>query len=118
MAPSAHDPSKKEPTIMATTDIAPKTDPSYKKISEHFLNNPDEFADAFAKAWFKLLHRDMGPKSNYMGPEVPEEDLIWQDPIPAGTTDYDVASVREKFKLVVSRFKKWLKQLLGKCINL
>ena len=64
---------------MATTDIALKTDPSYKKISEHFLNNPDEFADAFAKAWFKLLHRDMGPKSNYMGPEVPEEDLIWQD---------------------------------------
>ena len=98
MAPSAHDPSKKEPTIMATTDIALKTDPSYKKISEHFLNNPDEFADAFAKAWFKLLHRDMGPKSNYMGPEVPEEDLIWQDPIPAGTTDYDVASVKEKIQ--------------------
>ena len=98
MAPSAHDPSKKEPTIMATTDIALKTDPSYKKISEHFLNNPDEFADAFAKAWFKLLHRDMGPKSNYMGPEVPEEDLIWQDPIPAGTTDYDVASVKEKLQ--------------------
>ena len=99
MAPSAHDPSKKEPTIMATTDIALKTDPSYKKISEHFLNNPDEFADAFAKAWFKLLHRDMGPKSNYMGPEVPEEDLIWQDPIPAGTTDYDVASVKEKLQV-------------------
>ena len=98
MAPSAHDPSKKEPTIMATTDIALKTDPSYKKISEHFLNNPDEFADAFAKAWFKLLHRDMGPKSNYMGPEVPEEDLIWQDPIPAGTTDYDIASVKEKLQ--------------------
>ena len=71
MAPSAHDPSKKEPTIMATTDIALKTDPSYKKISEHFLNNPDEFADVI-EAWFKLLHRDMGPKSNYMGPEVPE----------------------------------------------
>jgi catalase-peroxidase len=98
MAPSAHDPSKKEPTIMATTDIALKTDPSYKKISEHFLNNPDEFADAFAEAWFKLLHRDMGPKSNYMGPEVPEEDLIWQDPIPAGTSDYDVDAVREKLQ--------------------
>ena len=98
MAPSAHDPSKKEPTIMATTDIALKTDPSYKKISEHFLNNPDEFADAFAEAWFKLLHRDMGPKSNYMGPEVPEEDLIWQEPIPAGTTDYDVDAVREKLQ--------------------
>ena len=98
MAPSAHDPSKKEPTIMATTDIALKPDPSYKKISEHFLNNPDEFADAFAEAWFKLLHRDMGPKSNYMGPEVPEEDLIWQDPIPAGTSDYDVDAVREKLQ--------------------
>ena len=98
MAPSAHDLSKKEPTIMATTDIALKTDPSYKKISEHFLNNPDEFADAFAEAWFKLLHRDMGPKSNYMGPEVPEEDLIWQDPIPAGTSDYDVDAVREKLQ--------------------
>ena len=98
MAPSAHDPSKKEPTIMATTDIAMKTDPSYKKISEHFLNNPDEFADAFAKAWFKLLHRDMGPKSNYMGPEVPEEDLIWQDPIADGSTDYDVASVKSKLE--------------------
>ena len=98
MAPSAHDPSKKEPTIMATTDIAMKTDPSYKKISEHFLNNPDEFADAFAEAWFKLLHRDMGPKSNYMGPEVPEEDLIWQDPITDGSTDYDVASVKSKLE--------------------
>ena len=98
MAPSAHDPSKKEPTIMATTDIALKTDPSYKKISEHFLNNPDEFADAFAEAWFKLLHRDMGPKSNYMGPEVPKEDLIWQDPIPVGTSDYDVDAVKEKLK--------------------
>ncbi len=98
MAPSAHDPSKKEPTIMATTDIAMKTDPSYKKISEHFLNNPDEFADAFAEAWFKLLHRDMGPKSNYMGPEVPEEDLIWQDPISDGSTDYDVASVKSKLE--------------------
>ncbi len=98
MAPSAHDPSKKEPTIMATTDIAMKTDPSYKKISEHFLNNPDEFADAFAEAWFKLLHRDMGPKSNYMGPEVPEEDLIWQDPIADGSADYDVASVKSKLE--------------------
>ena len=98
MAPSAHDPSKKEPTIMATTDIAMKTDPSYKKISEHFLNNPDEFADAFAKAWFKLLHRDMGPKSNYMGPEVPEEDLIWQDPINDGSTDYDIVSVKSKIE--------------------
>ena len=96
MAPDAHDPSKKVPTIMATTDIALKEDPSYKEISKRFHENPDEFADAFAKAWFKLLHRDMGPKSNYIGPEVPEEDLIWQDPIPAGNTDYDVAAVKEK----------------------
>ena len=96
MAPDAHDPSKKVPTIMATTDIALKEDPSYKEISKRFHENPDEFADAFAKAWFKLLHRDMGPKSNYIGPEVPEEDLIWQDPIPSGNTDYDVAAVKEK----------------------
>ncbi len=96
MAPDAHDPSKKVPTIMATTDIALKEDPSYKEISKRFHENPDEFADAFAKAWFKLLHRDMGPKSNYIGPEVPEEDLIWQDPIPAGNRDYDVAAVKEK----------------------
>ena len=96
MAPDAHDPSKKVPTIMATTDIALKEDPSYKEISKRFHENPDEFADAFAKAWFKLLHRDMGPKSNYIGPEVPEEDLIWQDPIPTGNSDYDVAAVKEK----------------------
>ena len=96
MAPDAHDPSKKVPTIMATTDIALKEDPSYKKISKRFHENPDEFADAFAKAWFKLLHRDMGPKSNYIGPEVPKEDLIWQDPIPAGNSDYDIAAVKEK----------------------
>ena len=96
MAPDAHDPTKKVPTIMATTDIALKEDPSYKEISKRFHENPDEFADAFAKAWFKLLHRDMGPKSNYIGPEVPEEDLIWQDPLPAGNTDYDVAAVKEK----------------------
>ena len=96
MAPDAHDPSKKVPTIMATTDIALKEDPSYKEISKRFHENPDEFADAFAEAWFKLLHRDMGPKSNYIGPEVPEEDLIWQDPIPAGNTDFDIAAVKEK----------------------
>ena len=96
MAPDAHDPSKKVPTIMATTDIALKEDPSYKEISKRFHENPDEFADAFAEAWFKLLHRDMGPKSNYIGPEVPEEDLIWQDPIPAGNNDYDVAAVKER----------------------
>ena len=96
MAPDAHDPSKKVPTMMATTDIALKEDPIYKVISKRFHENPEEFADAFARAWFKLLHRDMGPKSRYMGPEAPDEELIWQDPVPAGNADYDIASVKEK----------------------
>ena len=81
--PDAHDPEKKHAPFMLTTDLALRMDPSYGKISRHFLENPDEFADAFARAWFKLTHRDMGPKSRYLGPEVPEEDLLWQDPIPA-----------------------------------
>ncbi|NBC82554.1 MAG: catalase/peroxidase HPI [Bacteroidetes bacterium] len=80
--PDAHDPSKKNAPIMLTTDLALKVDPAYEKISKHFYENPEEFADAFARAWFKLVHRDMGPKVRYLGPEVPEEDLIWQDPIP------------------------------------
>ncbi|WP_209328764.1 catalase/peroxidase HPI [Lunatimonas salinarum] len=83
--PDAHDKSKRHTPIMFTTDIALKMDPEYEKVARHFLDNPDEFADAFAKAWFKLTHRDMGPKSRYLGPEVPEEDLIWQDPVPAVT---------------------------------
>ncbi|MBN1407590.1 MAG: catalase/peroxidase HPI [Calditrichaceae bacterium] len=82
MAPAAHDPSKKVPTMMTTADMAMRMDPIYEKISRRFHKNPEEFADAFARAWFKLTHRDMGPKSRYMGPEVPKEDLIWQDPIP------------------------------------
>lgn len=80
--PDAHDPDKKNPPMMLTTDVALKVDPEYRKISKRFYENPDEFADAFARAWFKLVHRDMGPKSRYLGPEVPEEDLLWQDPIP------------------------------------
>lgn len=80
--PDAHDPSKKNAPVMLTTDLALKEDPEYGKISRRYYENPDEFADMFARAWFKLLHRDMGPKSRYLGPEVPEEDLIWQDPIP------------------------------------
>ncbi len=68
---------------MLTTDLSMRFDPEYEKVSRHFYENPEEFADAFAKAWFKLTHRDMGPKSRYLGPEVPAEDLIWQDPIPA-----------------------------------
>ncbi|MDF2157177.1 catalase/peroxidase HPI [Algoriphagus sp. CAU 1675] len=85
--PDAHDSSKRHTPIMFTTDIALKTDPSYEKIARHFLDNPDEFADAFARAWYKLTHRDMGPKSRYLGSEVPAEDLIWQDPIPAVNHD-------------------------------
>ncbi|MFK7852067.1 MAG: catalase/peroxidase HPI [Akkermansiaceae bacterium] len=81
--PDAHDPSKKQKPTMLTTDIALRVDPEYERISRRFLENPDEFADAFARAWFKLTHRDMGPKSRYIGPEVPKEDLIWQDPVPA-----------------------------------
>ncbi|MCU0326205.1 MAG: catalase/peroxidase HPI [Spirosomaceae bacterium] len=81
--PDAHDPSKRHAPIMFTTDLALRMDPAYEKISRRFFENPDEFADAFARAWFKLTHRDMGPKSLYLGPEVPAEDLIWQDPIPA-----------------------------------
>lgn len=83
--PDAHDPNKRHAPIMFTTDIALKMDPAYEKVSRHFHDNPDEFADAFAKAWFKLTHRDMGPKSRYLGPEVPAEDLIWQDPVPAAS---------------------------------
>ncbi|MDZ4320951.1 MAG: catalase/peroxidase HPI [Phenylobacterium sp.] len=82
MAPGAHDPSKRLPTMMTTADMAMKMDPKYREISERFRANPDQFADAFARAWFKLCHRDMGPKARYFGPEVPAEDLIWQDPIP------------------------------------
>jgi catalase-peroxidase len=81
--PHAHDPSKKIAPNMLTTDLSLRFDPIYEPISRRFLANPDQFADAFARAWFKLMHRDMGPKSRYLGPEVPKEDLIWQDPIPA-----------------------------------
>jgi len=83
MIPDAHDPSKKYPPMMTTADLALRFDPVYEKIARRFLANPDQFADAFARAWFKLTHRDMGPKTRYLGPEVPAEDLIWQDPIPA-----------------------------------
>jgi catalase-peroxidase len=81
--PDAHDPAKSHAPFMLTTDLALKMDPAYEPISRHFYENPDEFADAFARAWFKLTHRDMGPISRYLGPEVPQEELIWQDPVPA-----------------------------------
>jgi catalase-peroxidase len=100
MIPDAHDPSKKHPPMMTTADLSLRFDPIYEPISRRFHENPEAFADAFAKAWFKLTHRDMGPKSLYLGPEVPEEDLIWQDPIP--TVDHplvdekDIADLKEK----------------------
>jgi catalase-peroxidase len=81
--PDAHDPSKRHAPAMLTTDLALRFDPVYEKISRRFYENPDQFADAFARAWFKLTHRDMGPRSRYLGPEVPAEELIWQDPVPA-----------------------------------
>jgi catalase-peroxidase len=95
MAPDAADSSKKVPTMMTTADMSMREDPAYRKISKRFHENPEEFADAFARAWFKLLHRDMGPKGRYLGPEVPNEELIWQDPIPAGNTDYDLGIVKQ-----------------------
>ncbi len=82
MVVDAHDPGKKHPPVMTTADLSLRFDPAYEKISRHFAAHPDEFADAYARAWFKLTHRDMGPKSLYLGPEVPAEDLIWQDPVP------------------------------------
>ena len=96
LAPDAEDASKKVPTMMTTADMALREDPSYREISKRFHENPDEFADAFARAWFKLLHRDMGPKVRYMGPEVPDEELILQDPVPSGSSDYDVDLVKSK----------------------
>ena len=96
LAPDAEDASINVPTMMTTADMALREDPIYKKISKRFHENPDEFADAFARAWFKLLHRDMGPRIRYMGPEAPEEELIWQDPVPVGNTDYDVDAVKAR----------------------
>ena len=100
LIPDAHDPSKVAPPMMTTADMSLRFDPAYEKISRRFYENPDQFADAFARAWFKLLHRDMGPKSRYLGPEVPEEDLIWQDPIPAVDhrliNDKDVKNLKDE----------------------
>ncbi len=98
LVPDAHDPEKRHAPFMLTTDIALREDPIYERISRRFYENPDEFADAFARAWFKLTHRDMGPVSLYLGPEVPSEELIWQDPIPAVTheliNDQDIAHLK------------------------
>ena len=98
--PDAHDPNKKQQPGMLTTDVALRVDPVYEKISRDFYEHPEKFADAFARAWFKLTHRDMGPKARYMGPEVPKEDLIWQDPVPfpdyAPIDEADIKSLKEK----------------------
>ncbi len=90
------DPSVRRNPIMTDADMAMKVDPIYNEICQKFMADPEYFADTFARAWFKLTHRDMGPKANYYGPNVPDEDLIWQDPIPAGSTDYDVEAVKAK----------------------
>ncbi|RIK81456.1 MAG: catalase/peroxidase HPI [Planctomycetota bacterium] len=98
--PAAHDPSKRVAPMMLTTDLALRFDAAYEKIARRFLENPDQFADAFARAWFKLTHRDMGPRARYLGPEVPAEALVWQDPIPAVNhplvDDRDVAALKSK----------------------
>ncbi len=100
LVPDAHDASRKHAPMMLTTDLALRMDPAYEKISRRFYENPDEFAKAFAKAWFKLTHRDMGPKSRYLGSEVPAEDLIWQDPVPAATKPLidanDISTLKSK----------------------
>src|SRR4029079_15356888 len=111
MAPAAHDPSKRVPTMMTTADMALREDPELRKISEKFRNDHEAFKDAFARAWFKLTHRDMGPKVRYLGPEVPAEDLIWQDPIPTGTkpSDAEVEAIKAKIAnsgLTVSQLVK------------
>ncbi len=96
MPVDVEDPSIRRNPIMTDADMAMKMDPEYRKISERFHKDPKAFSDAFARAWFKLTHRDMGPKARYIGPDVPKEDLIWQDPVPAGRSDYDVAAVKAK----------------------
>src|SRR5688572_4268575 len=98
MAPAAHDPSKRVPTMMTTADMALREDPEFRVISEKFRRDHEAFKDAFARAWFKLTHRDMGPKARYLGPEVPDEDLIWQDPVPSGAmpSDGDISAFRSR----------------------
>ena len=100
LVPDAHDPARRHAPMMLTTDLALRVDPAYEKISRHFYENPEEFADAFARAWFKLTHRDMGPRARYLGSEVPAETLIWQDPIPEVTHELinaqDIAALKTK----------------------
>ena len=98
LAPDAEDSSIKVETMMTTADMAMIRDPEYRKISKHFHENPNAFADAFSRAWFKLLHRDMGPKARYLGPDVPSEELIWQDPVPKGNSNYDIKPIKSAIK--------------------
>ena len=108
LVPDAHDPSKRHAPIMLTTDLSLKFDPSYREISKRFQENPDEFALAFAKAWFKLTHRDMGPRARYIGASVPEEELLWQDPIPAA--DHALIDARDIANFKVAHPRLRLKQ--------
>jgi catalase-peroxidase len=101
------DPSIRRNPIMTDADMAMKMDPAYRKISERFHKDPAYFSEVFARAWFKLTHRDMGPKARYIGPDVPKEDLIWQDPVPAGRTDYDVAPSRRASPPAACRSATW-----------
>jgi len=96
MPVDATDPSVRRMPIMTDADMAMKMDPKYRAICERFMADPDYFSDTFARAWFKLTHRDLGPRERYIGPEAPTEDLIWQDPVPAGSTSYDVNAVKAK----------------------
>src|SRR6202023_3592097 len=95
--PDAHDPSKRHAPAMLTTELSLRFDPAYEKISRRFYENPGQFADAFARAWFKLTHRDLGPRSRYLGPEVPREELIWQDPLPK--VDHSLVDAKDVAKL-------------------
>ena len=108
MVVDAHDPSKKHRPMMTTADLSLRFDPIYEPIARRYLENPEEFADAFARAWFKLTHRDMGPRSRYLGPEVPEEELIWQDPVPA--VDHELIDDRTS---PPSRPRFWLQDCLS-----
>lgn len=103
LIPDAHNPNVKHAPFMLTTDLSLRMDPAYEKISRHFYENPDEFADAFARAWYKLMHRDMGPKCLYLGPDVPEEELIWQDPVPSVDHELvDTADIEMLKKMVLA----------------
>ncbi len=120
--PDAHDPSKRHAPSMLTTDLSLRFDPVYEKISRRFFEHPDQFADAFARAWFKLTHRDMGPRARYLGPEVPAEELIWQDPIPAVDhaliDEKDIASLKAKILASGLSISQLVTHGLGVCCDI